>query len=219
MIRVVVFDFDGTLADTNAIKEGCLQRTVATLPNGPAVLMMARQAGGDRHKVFAEVARQLARNCDSRAIAAQTRALVDIYSRCCTKGIVAAAERRGARQTLTALAQRGMRLWVLSATPDRYLREVLRRRGLTHRLRGSFGSSVSKERGLLKIMKRERISRNALLLVGDGPDDHRAAGAIGVKFVAITAENRIAERSRFAMRDLRPLVPLIDRLNGRSVAR
>ncbi len=218
MIRVVVFDFDGTLADTNSIKKDCLQRTVATLPNGLSVLMPALQAGGDRHKVFAEVARRLARNYDPRAIATQARVLVDIYSRCCTKGIIAAAERRGARQALAGLARRGIRLWVLSATPDRYLREVLRRRGLINRLRGSFGSSVSKERGLLKIMERERVSRRALLLVGDGPDDHRAADAIGVKFVAITAENRIAGRSRFAMHDLRPLVPLIDRLNGRRLA-
>ena len=149
----------------------------------------------------------------------QARMLVDSYSRCCTKGIVAAAERRGARRTLAGLAERGIHVWVLSATPDRYLRDVLRRRGLLQRLRGSYGSSVTKKKGLLKIMARERVTRSTLLLVGDGGDDQRAARTIGVRFVAVTAEKRIAGKGRYAMRDLRPLVPLIDHLNAKRIRR
>ena len=219
MISVVVLDFDGTLVDTNAIKEDCLHRAVASLPDGPTALAAALRTGGDRYKVFAEVARRLAQECDPHAIEVRARALVDVYSRCCTKGIVAAAERRGARQALAVLSRRGIRLWVLSATPDRHLREVLRRRGLLRRLSGCFGSSVSKEQGLSKIMARERVARRALLLVGDGPDDQRAAQMVGVRFAAVTAENRVAGKGRFAMRDLRPLVPLIDSLNGRRLGR
>jgi phosphoglycolate phosphatase-like HAD superfamily hydrolase len=218
MIRVVVFDFDGTLADTNTVKEDCLHRTVAGLPGGPDALMAARRTGGDRYKLFTAVARRLAPAGDPPAVQAQARALVEAYSNCCTKGILAAAERRGARESIDKLRRRGLRIYVLSATPDRHLHGVLRRRGLLSRVNGILGSSVTKEQGLLKIMVRERVARDALLLVGDSADDQRAAHAIGVKFAAVTAENRIGGRGRFAMRDLRPLVPLIDSLNTRRAS-
>jgi phosphoglycolate phosphatase-like HAD superfamily hydrolase len=147
MIRVVVFDFDGTLADTNAVKEECTQRTVAGLPGGPSVLETARQSGGDRYKVFADVARRVWHGAAPEMIADQTRVLVESYSNCCTQGIVAAAERRGARSALDALRRRGLPRYILSATPDRHLREVLLRRGLLSRVNGALGSSVTKEKG------------------------------------------------------------------------
>ena len=214
MIRVVIFDFDGTLADTNGVKEACLQRTVAELNGGAAALAAARQKGGDRYQIFAKVAQQLSVNADAQTVGAQARALVDAYSRCCANGIAAAPERSGAVRTLAALARRRLHLWVLSATPDQHLVGLLRRRGLARWLNGSLGSSVTKEDGLRRIMAIERADRNSVLLVGDGPDDQYAARAVGVKFAAVVAENRISARGRFAVRDLRPLVPLIDSLNS-----
>jgi phosphoglycolate phosphatase-like HAD superfamily hydrolase len=155
---------------------------------------------------------------DPPAVQAQARALVETYSNCCTKGILAAAERRGARESIDRIRRRGLRVYVLSATPDRHLRVVLRRRGLLSRVNGILGSSVTKEQGLLKIMAKERVGRRAVLLVGDSADDRLAARTIGVKFAAVTAENRIDGRGRFAMRDLRPLVPLIDSFNARRAS-
>lgn len=214
MIRVVIFDFDGTLADTNGVKEACLRRTVSKLNGGQAALAAARRDGGDRYQIFAKVARQLSAGGGAQLIDTQTRTLVDAYSRCCANGIAAASERKGAVRALAALARRGLHLWVLSATPDQHLTRLLRRRGLTRWLKGSLGSSVTKEEGLRRIMAIERTGRNAVLMVGDGPDDQCAARAVGVKFAAVVVENRIAAQGRFAMRDLTPLVPLIDGLNS-----
>jgi phosphoglycolate phosphatase-like HAD superfamily hydrolase len=164
------------------------------------------------------VARRVWHGAAPEVIADKTRVLVESYSNCCTKGIVAAAERRGARDALDALRRRGLQRYVLSATPDRHLREVLIRRGLLARLNGALGSSVTKEKGLLRIIARERVTRDSILLVGDSADDQDAARTIGVKFAAVTAENRIDARGRFGLRDLRLLVPLIDSLNGRRSA-
>jgi phosphoglycolate phosphatase len=218
MIRVVVFDFDGTLVESNRVKEVCLHRTVAGLCGGEAALAAARKTGGDRYQIFQDVARKLSTTSDLEAIASQTRVLVNTYSHCCATGIIASAERRGARRALAGLSQRGLRIWVLSATPDRYLTDLLRRRGLLRWLRGSYGSSVSKEQGLRQIMITERANRNNVLFVGDGPDDQRAARVVGVKFAAVMAETRLEARGRFAIRDLRPLMPLIAYLNGKRRA-
>jgi phosphoserine phosphatase len=115
MIRVVVSDFDGPLADSNRVKEVCLHRAVAGLCGGVAALAAARKRGGDRYQIFEDVARKLSTTSDVEAIASHARVLVNTYRHCCAMGIIAAAERRGARHALAALSRRGLRIWVLSA--------------------------------------------------------------------------------------------------------
>ncbi len=219
MIRVVAFDFDGTLVDSNGVKRACMEKVVADLPGGPAALAAASAKGGDRYTLFAEVARRLDPAEAEDVIVARSRALIARYSDCCARGIVAAAERRGAKRALAALKRRGLRVWINSATPERHLPELLRRRGLTRYLDGARGGPASKIAILRDIMFIERASPREVLFVGDGPDDLAAASALRMPFVAITAEDRISGRKPFAMRDLINLIALIDRNFAKPVRR
>jgi phosphoglycolate phosphatase-like HAD superfamily hydrolase len=211
MIRVVVFDFDGTLVDSNGVKIACMERVVADLPGGPKALADARRDGGNRYVLFANVVRGIDPHAAEETIVARSREMIRRYSDCCSRGIVAAVERRGTRRTLAALKARGFRIWINSATPQRHLPELLRRRGLVRYLDGARGGPTSKVDILRDIMARERVRTHEVLFVGDGPDDLAAARALGVPFVAITAEARIPGRKPFAMRDLTNLMALIDR--------
>jgi phosphoglycolate phosphatase len=103
MIRVVVFDFDGTLVDSNSVKHACMDKVAADLPGGPAGLAAARARGGDRYKLFVDLARRLDPAGAEDAIAVRSRELIVRYSDCCARGIAAAPERRGAKRALAAL--------------------------------------------------------------------------------------------------------------------
>jgi len=217
MIRVIVFDFDGTLVDSNHIKESCLGQAVRDIRGGQAALAEARQGGGDRYRIFAEVARRLAGSPED--VGALSRRLVGRYSQCCARGISAAVERRGARRALSLLRRRKLSLWIVSATPTRDLLPLLRRRGLLPLLDGAFGAPGAKGQCVKAILRRKGRMRHEALVVGDGADDLAAACAVGARFVAITASGKVDGRHGFAMNDLSKLVPLIDRLAPRPVSR
>jgi phosphoglycolate phosphatase len=215
MIRVVVFDFDGTLVDSNEVKRACARSAVARFPGGAEALTEAFRTGGNRYKLFAEVVRRLNPHAENDLVRQQARLLTGAYTDCCARGIIRAPERRGAARTVAELHRRGMRLWINSATPARDLPALLRRRGITRWLRGALGGPASKASNLRTILAAERVAPGEVVMVGDGPDDFAAAREVRTWFIAINAENRITERVPFAVRDLSRLVPIIERLAPR----
>ena len=110
MIRVVAFDFDGTLVDSNSVKYGCMRKVVASFECGPEELRVALSLGGDRYPVFAEVARGLDPEGASAAVVARGRALAAAYMDCCARGALraggTAVRRRQPRGYLVPLIAR-----------------------------------------------------------------------------------------------------------------
>jgi phosphoglycolate phosphatase len=210
MIRVLLFDFDGTLVDSNAVKSACLDAVVAGLPGGPEALAKARALGGNRHKLFVGVARFL----EAPGTSVDARALIAAYTACCRRGIASAPERAGTTRVLAALRARGIRLWLNSATPHRELLTIVRDRGLLPCFDGVLGGPAAKTSNIRRVLAAERIHPRQALMIGDGQDDLEAARSIGTWFVAVTAEG-LSGRGPFAMRDLRNLLALVDRLRAR----
>jgi phosphoglycolate phosphatase len=186
---------------------------VEGLPGGPEALAKARALGGNRYKVFVEVARLL----EPLGRPLDPRALIAAYTECCRRRIAAAPERAGAGRAVAALRARGIRIWLNSATPHRELLAIVRDRGLSPWFEGVLGGPAAKTANIRKVLAAERVLPRQTLVVGDGPDDLEAARAVGTWFVAVTAEGRIPGRGPFAMRDLRGLPALVDRLRSRPL--
>ena len=110
------------------------------------------------------------------------------------KGVIAAAERRGARAALKALKRRNIKIWVNSATPSGDLPPLLRRRDLLRLVDGVLGGAGTKVDNLQKAMQLERACPAETVMIGDGPDDVAAARELGTWFIGVSAEKRLPAR-------------------------
>jgi phosphoglycolate phosphatase len=178
--RAIVFDFDGTLVESNAIKEDAFLLVAKSLNVAEAAMrevLAKRGPKSDRFEVWRNVSVQL-----SRPELAEEGAR--LYSEHCLREVTRAPMIEGAQDLLENLLSARCPLYINSATPEQPLRETVAARDMSKYFREVYGFPVSKEEHLLEILKREQIlDPRELLMIGDGRDDLKAAEEIGTSFL------------------------------------
>ena len=184
MIRCVVFDFDGTLRQSVAIKHEAYFAAVRDIERGEELFReiirefptMTRYSGC---ALFAERARDLGIDCPDG------EELAERYTRACEDAIAACPEVPGSTAFLDWLQARPVYCFVVSGTPQTPLRETVKRLDLEDRFVDVLGDPVSKPEHYTNILARTGLPATALLAVGDGDDDKAAAEAVGGRFVRV----------------------------------
>jgi phosphoglycolate phosphatase len=175
--KLIVWDFDGTLADS--------------LP--AAVAIFNRLSAEMRFKPVTDLA--AARGMSTRQFLRQHGISLWRLPRLVRKFHAAAADHAdelklaaGMSGALDEIAASGVRLGVLSSNREDNIRRCLRANGAE----GHFAFVVGyprlfgKGKALRRIMRAERLSRDEVLYVGDELRDVEAAKKAGVKVVAVT---------------------------------
>ena len=194
MIRSIAFDFDGTLVQSNAVKHQAVFDAVADVTDGQGVVdqMLAEGITGDRHALFAELARRLTPKNDDPLDLGQR--LARRYSEICAVAIARCPEVAGASHTLRMLAGDGLALYLVSATPEIDLQPIVAARGMTPFFRAVLGGPRPKPRQLAVILANETLRPQQLVVVGDQADDRAAAAEVGCHFLPVAGDDRSAMR-------------------------
>ena len=171
MPSVAVFDFDGVIVDSNALKVRAFFTVFEDIPGAADVVDTVLAVGPHRTRdaVIADVLGRLPgvsrETCDQ---------VVARYSGLVEEQIVS-REFPGARRVLMTLQSAGVRLYLNSMTPIVPLRRILKRLALDDVFVDVFGAEMGKTPALAEILTRERVMPQAMVVIGDGSIDRWSA--------------------------------------------
>ncbi|EDM81793.1 hydrolase, haloacid dehalogenase-like family protein [Plesiocystis pacifica SIR-1] len=195
-----IFDCDGVLLDSNAVKVEAFERTL--VDEDPDLVA----AFIDEHRRTGGVSRyaKLRRFYTELATVAEPELAIESalrrFSAACREGLRACQPVAGARELIAALVARRVPLHVVSGGDQDEVREALEHHGLAERFAGIHGSPTPKREHL------ERLRADGDLLpggvyLGDARLDMELAEAFGLSFIFVAGvsdwpEGREVARAR-----------------------
>lgn len=200
-ISAAVFDFDGTLVDSEEIKRQTFFDITVDIPNAEYLVhqLLNRFPPLDRH----EISRHIAESTQPAEIAAEVaNELVDKYSRVCRERIVEAPDIRGAQDLILAFDDLSVPIFISSATPTEELKKLVEVRSWAVVVREAFGSPKKKIEHLETIHSYVGGAKDAILLVGDSLNDHDAARHFGCAFAALGMARSLRPYANYEGEDL-----------------
>ena len=207
--KCIVFDFDGTLVNSNSIKRDTFFEIAAQVSDSENIMeeVLHRSAGKDRYWIFQEYCRLVPQ-------AKSASFLASYYSSNCENKIVDAPEVSGAQELLLALREAKISLFLSSATPLRALTTIVELRGQSPFFKGLFGSPDTKIQSLHRITNLLNLSKHNICVVGDGELDRASAADYGCSFIAVKNPfNNFLEKPEFVVSDMHELLALLEDSN------
>lgn len=182
MIRGIAFDFDGVLIESVEVKTRAFAHLFSGEPPEAVqrIVEYHRRNGGiSRIKKFKVIYRDILKRplTDS-----QFQTLCGQFAKLVVDEVVAAPWVEGAEEFLTAYMGQYL-FFVISGTPDKELKDIIRRRNMERFFVEVLGSPTTKEILLQHAMTRHGLRPDELVFVGDAETDWNAADRTGVPFI------------------------------------
>lgn len=188
--RIIIFDFDGVIVESNAIKDRAFHDLY--LPYGEDAARQALEIhlqhhGKSRFEKFHLMHERILRQSITEE---ESREFGDRFSQICFERICVCPFVPGAREFLEVFST-SLPLSIASATPEVELDEIVVNRGIRDHFQHVFGKPTSKPDNLRRILQLESVSAAEAVFVGDQISDWEAAHEVGVPFVG-----RVADRAK-----------------------
>ena len=195
-IRSIVFDFDGTLIDSNGLKYDAYFELFPDQERHAQIIrgVLSESFEQTRYVILEEILRRLGVE-DHTYMKREVSKLAERYNDIVVAGAKVCPEKAGAEQALKKFAPM-YRLYVNSTTPDASLKEIIRFRKWDGYFRGVFGYPHKKPETLLRIMALEKLRSDQVLVVGDGESDRKSAAENGCPFFYVTEQFRFKDLDR-----------------------
>lgn len=180
MIRHLVFDFDGTLVPSNALKRDAFFACVNHVEGAAALIrsMLLVDPTRDRYTVFSELAERFPACGDADALTLE-------YATICHERIVDMLKEGGPDELFRMLRSIGLGLHLSSGTPRDALNSIIRDAGWRSLVDSVHGAPTSKAQTLQVLMTQHRLVPRQLAVIGDGASDEAAAAHAGCRFLRV----------------------------------
>jgi len=181
-LKAIVFDFDGTLVDSNTCKHNAFYEVFPARPEVRAVIddVLSEIETQSRYVIFPELLRRL-RSVMPGAGPDQAAEYIERYRRHVVAGQQAAREMPGAGDALRALSQK-YPLYLSTVTPQDDIEMLLKARNWDGLFKEVFGYPNDKVMVLQHVTQVEDAGPAGIVMVGDGAGDRAAAAQAGCLF-------------------------------------
>ena len=184
-LRLIIFDFDGVIAESIAMKAEAFRETFSFVPKHQDEIVQYHldNGGMSRFAKFRHIYKEM---LHEELTSEQEEWLGERYAGIVREKMFSIPLVPGALELLNDLKGR-IPLYVVSATPGEEMLEIADRRGLAGYFDGIYGSPRSKADCIREILSTNGVSPEETLFIGDAPQDHEAALKTGVRFIARVA--------------------------------
>jgi len=180
MIKAIIFDFDGVLVESVDIKTDAFRNLFSFSPIVDEIVQYhIDNTGIPRFEKFRHIYKYILREelTDERF-----HELSDQFSSLVIDAVVTAHCVPGASRFLKKF-WKTIPIFVISATPESELMEIIRRRNMWRYFHGILGSPAKKADNIRSLIKKEHLEPKRTIYVGDAVNDLNAAREAGVRFV------------------------------------
>jgi phosphoglycolate phosphatase len=191
-IKIVVFDFDGTLVDSNQIKYDAF---FELFPKDERHRVIIKEVldiflEKTRYVILEKVLQGL--GIIGENIKSEVDRLALQYNEIVVDAVKKCPAMRGALNVLESFVVK-YKLYLSSTTPDEALKEIILYRRWEHYFHAVFGFPNIKTNTLKKVIIENKINSKELLVVGDGDSDRTSAENVNANFYQINEESKIMD--------------------------
>ena len=184
MIKCIMFDFDGTLVDSNEVKREAFFTVSDHLSSSQKIMfeILSMTDLGDRYDILKRYSKRLK---EEFKFVIDEDLLVEKYSAICEENVSLAQSILGFDSLLNYLKKTDIKVIISSATPIITLKKIIINRKIHHFFDHIYGSPESKVEHIKKVIKVYNISPKEILYVGDSEVDMQASLISGSFFIGV----------------------------------
>ena len=193
-VKVIVFDFDGTLIDSNQLKYDAFFKLFPSddLHKKIVTEVLSEILEGSRYVILRETIKRRNTEMNEGELDNNVQVLAAKYNVIVADGAKHCKEKPGAKEVLESLSKR-YNLYLNSTTPETSLRDIVKHRKWENYFCDIFGYPNDKVSVLLEIIRKETIDPDELLVVGDGKSDRDSANSVKCNFFRINNAGSLME--------------------------
>jgi len=179
--KVFIFDFDGTLVDSNKIKKDAFFQLRPNDTRFNDILKKCHTSAPESSRYI--LLKNVLKEYGSTNIEEEVNTLCDKYGNLVEQAAIDCPEMPGAQELLKTLASRVATSYLSSNTPEASLKKIVADRNLAHYFKNWFGYPRKKDDTIKEIFSLEELrSPNEIIVIGDGVSDKNSALSIGCDF-------------------------------------